>query len=99
MNEIDENATLWGTLPKWALSLVGFTETRAAVALIDPDLLGDKNANPSCPDLTSADRSGSNSFEYTPRVVTWTLENITALRKKMRQRSEKRRVGKEGDST
>src|SRR3546814_1170343 len=23
MNEIDENATLWGTLPKWALSLVG----------------------------------------------------------------------------
>src|SRR3546814_18515077 len=90
MNEIDENATLWGTLPKWALSLVGFPETRAAVALIDPDLLGDKNANPSCPDLTSADRSGSNSFESTPMVVTWTLETIPALRTKMRKCSQLR---------
>src|SRR3546814_11232166 len=85
MNEIDENATLWGTLPKWALSLVGFPETRAAVALIDPELLGDKTANPSCPDLTSSDRSGSNSFESTPLVVTWTAENIPALRTKMEQ--------------
>src|SRR3546814_201577 len=70
----------------------GTPETRAAVGQIDPDLLGVENATPSCPDLTSADRSGSNSFESTPMVVTWTLENIPALRTKMRQCSQLRKA-------
>src|SRR3546814_3104573 len=76
----------------------GTPETRAAVGQIDPDLLGVENATPSCPDLTSADRSGSNSFESTPMVVTWTLENIPALRTKMRQCSQLRQRSEEHTS-